>query len=160
MQGIKNLKHWNECKKLTPIPQDLALAQRCTKFCTTVAQGCSYVRADAVVCGRGTWPGRVNPRVNPHTHETFNQCWNNVGPASQTLDQHCTSIESMSRVTPRTHIPAPPPPVCFSYKLCNATAGDFTPFSAGINFIRQSQNLTYKVGTRSEREIPGLGGLK
>ena len=30
-------------------------------------------------------------------HETFTQCWNNVGPALQTVGQHCTNIGWTSR---------------------------------------------------------------
>ena len=31
-------------------------------------------------------------------HKTLNQCWFNVGPASQTVDEHYTNIDSTSCV--------------------------------------------------------------
>ena len=35
---------------------------------------------------------------DPSKHETFTQCWYNVGPSSTTLAQHCTNIGSTSCV--------------------------------------------------------------
>ena len=37
-------------------------------------------------------------KEDPSKHETFNQCWADVGPAAQMLGQHQPSIGSMSRV--------------------------------------------------------------
>ena len=37
-------------------------------------------------------------RYTPSQHETFTQCWYNVGPSSETLAQHCTNIGWTSRV--------------------------------------------------------------
>ena len=34
----------------------------------------------------------------PSKHETFNQCWLSVGPASKTMGQHLANIDSTSRV--------------------------------------------------------------
>ena len=37
-------------------------------------------------------------KEDPGKHEPLNQCWADVGPASQMLGQHQPSIGSMSRV--------------------------------------------------------------
>ena len=37
-------------------------------------------------------------KEDPSKHETLNQCWADVGPASQTLGQQQPSIGSMPRV--------------------------------------------------------------
>ena len=36
--------------------------------------------------------GSVTEVTYPGKHETFNQCWFNIGPPSQTVEQHWTSI--------------------------------------------------------------------
>ena len=40
----------------------------------------------------------AEPENRPSKHETSSQCWFNVGPASQTVDQHKTKIGSMSHL--------------------------------------------------------------
>ena len=42
--------------------------------------------------------GGVRDGKHPSKHETLNQCWRNVGPASKTVAQHHANTGSTSRV--------------------------------------------------------------
>ena len=47
-------------------------------------------------------PTQCKPRTArssyPSKHDTSKQCWFSVGPASQTMGQHCSNIVSMCRI--------------------------------------------------------------
>ena len=51
-----------------------------------------------ILCQTDNQPASVTCAINPNKLEAFNQCWINVGPASQTVDQHWPSIGCMYRV--------------------------------------------------------------
>ena len=64
-------------------------AMGCCGDATGILQSPGDVRT-----GASSMDHRV-PSIHPSKHETLTQCWYNVGPASATLAQHCTSIRWM-----------------------------------------------------------------